>query len=498
MLVLVLIKEEEVLSPAAAYEFLTTPFSHQVESFNYALEHDKFLLGDEQGLGKTKQSIDMAVYRKQTEGIKHCLIVCGVNSSKRNWVKEIHTHSNEDALILGTRVGKRGKLYIGGSVETRIEDLEEVLQGGISQYFLITNVETLRNKKVREYLNDLTEAGMIGFTIFDEIHRAKNAESKQGKAIHCIKSKYKVALTGTPLMNNPIDLFNVMKWLDAYEFAFYTFRHRYCEMGGKGGHAIVGYKNLKELRDMFEKIMLRRKKSDVLDLPDKIRQLERVQMTPKQAMIYKDVRECIMANIQQIKLSPNPLAQLIRLRQATGYTGILSDTIQESAKINRLKEMLEEVVANGHKALVFSNWTSMTNVLKRELEEYNPAVITGETKDVDFEKEVFQNDPDCKIAIGTIGVMGTAHTLTEASYVFFVDKPWNFANVEQAEDRAHRIGTTKNVTCITLVCENTIDERIEEIIFNKAELSQGLVEGDNDVIERLNVDTDSLVDQLLS
>lgn len=490
--------KEEILSPAAAYEFVTQPFKHQIESFNHALENDKFLLGDEQGLGKTKQSIDIAVYRKQTENIKHCLIVCGVNSSKRNWVNEIHTHSKEDALILGTRIGRRGKIYYGGSVKSRIEDLEEVLQGNVDQYFLITNLETLRNKVVREYLHDLTEAGVIDMVIFDEIHKAKNAESKQGKSVHCIKSKYKLALTGTPLMNNPIDLFNVMKWLDAYEFKFHTFKHRYCEMGGRGGYAIVGYKNLRELRSMFEKVMLRRKKDEVLDLPEKVRRIEYVDMTPNQRQLYKEVRECIMANIQQIKLSPNPLAQLIRLRQVTGYTGIISETIKESAKINRLKEMLAENVANGRKALIFTNWTSMTNVLKEELKEYNPAIITGETKDVDIEKEVFQNDPDCKIAIGTIGVMGTAHTLTEASYVYFLDKPWNQANCEQAEDRAHRIGTKHTVECITLVCENTIDERIEEIIYRKKELSDGLIEGNMDIIERLNIDTDSLVDELLS
>lgn len=490
--------KEEILSPAEAFDFVTKPFQHQIESFNYAIENPMFLLGDEQGLGKTKQSIDVAVYRKQTEGIKHCLIVCGVNSSKRNWVNEINTHSNESSMILGTRMGARGKLYIGGSVNSRIEDLEEVIQGEIDEYFLITNLETLRNKKVQEYLKDMTEAGLIGMTIFDEIHKAKNAESKQGQSIHCIKSQYKMALTGTPLMNNPVDLYNILKWLGVYKPTFYTFRHRYCEMGGRGGYAIIGYKNLTELRNMFEKIMLRRKKEDVLDLPEKTRTIEYVTMTPKQAQIYKEVRECIMANIQQIKLSPNPLAQLIRLRQATGYTGILSETIRESAKIDRLKEMLEEVVANGRKALVFSNWTSMTDVLEQELSKYNPAMITGKTKDVDIEKEMFQNDPDCKVAIGTIGVMGTAHNLTEASYVFFIDKPWNMANTEQAEDRAHRIGTKFPVESITIVCENTIDERIEDIIYRKKELSEALVEGDEFKLKELNIDTDSLVDELLS
>lgn len=488
----------EVLSPSEAYEFLTKPFQHQVESFNHAITNDKFLLGDEQGLGKTKQSIDIAVHRKNKDKFKHCLIVCGINSSKRNWVKEVDLHSNEQAKILGTRVGARGKTYYGGSVKDRIADLEEVLQGETEEFFLITNVETLRNKEVQQYLYDLTSEGLIGMTIIDEIHKACNAESKQGQSIHCLKSKYKLALTGTPLMNRPTDLYNILKWLEVYEHTYYTFRHRYVETGGRGGYAVIGYKNLKELHSMFDKVNLRRKKEDVLDLPEKLRYIEKVEMTPKQQQIYKEVRDCIMANIQQIKLSPNPLAQLIRLRQATGYTGILSETIQESAKLDRLQELVDQVVANGKKALIYSNWTSMTDVIQERLAYHNPVVMTSKTKDIDLEKEKFQTDPNHKIAIGTIGVMGTAHTLTEASYVYFIDKPWNNSNTEQAEDRAHRIGTKETVTCVTLVCENTIDERIEDIIARKKDLSDALVEGDADMLEQLNIDTESLLDELLS
>ena len=486
------------LLPSDKFEFVTKPYQHQIESFNYAATHEKFFLGDEQGLGKTKQAIDIAVYRKKVYGLKHCLIVCGVNSLKFNWVDEIVTHSNESSMILGTRIGKRGKVYVGGSVRTRLEDLTEVEKGNIDDYFLITNIETLRNPQIQEKLRQLTENGTIGMVIIDEIHKAKNPESKQGLSIHCLQSYFRLALTGTPLMNNPIDLYNILKWLEVYNGTFYSFRHRYCEMGGRGGYGIVGYKNLFELRRYYEKVELRRKKEDVLDLPPKIRTIEYVEMTPKQAQLYQGVRECILANIHQIKLSPNPLAQLIRLRQVTGHTAILSRTIRESAKVNRLKEMLKEVVENGRKALVFSNWVNMVDILAEELKEYNPAIITSKTKDIDAEKYRFQNDDDCKIAIGTIGVMGTGHTLTAASYVFFVDKPWNFANTIQAEDRAHRIGSKFPVQSITLVCKDTIDERIEEIIAEKAELMEGLIEGDEDIIERLNIETDELVDRLLS
>lgn len=474
------------------FEFKTTPFEHQKQGFEYALSHNKFLLGDEQGLGKTKQAIDIAVNRKQTAKFKHCLIVCGVNSLKYNWLKEVGIHSNEQARVLGSRVNSKGKLK-DGSLKDRLADLEADLK----EFFIITNIETLRNKDVAKKLSEMTSKGVIGMTIIDEIHKAKNPQSAQGKAIHNLKSHFKLALTGTPLMNKPIDLYNVLKWLDTEKSSFYGFRNRYCQMGGYGGYEIVGYKNLNDLKDKLNKNMLRRKKEEVLNLPPKVRSIEYVEMSAKQSQLYKEVMRGIKANLSEVMLSSNPLAQLIRLRQVTAHTSILSSTVNESAKLERLKEMLEELAESGQKAIIFSNWTDVTDVLVEELKEYNPAVITGKTQDRQEEVERFQNDENCKVIIGTIGAMGTGLTLTRASSVIFMDKTWNMANTEQAEDRAHRIGTTGTVNIVTLVCKDTIDERIEEIIEEKAEMSKALVEGDEDALLKL-MSPEDLVNRLLS
>lgn len=494
--------------------FKTKPFKHQVEGILHGLRTDKFLLADEQGLGKTKQAIDIAVNRKLKEGFKHCLIVCGVNSLKWNWVNEIKRHSNESVHILGTRVNTRGKVR-EGSLKERLEDL----QNGRDEFFLITNIESLRKPQQKKRVDGktqdiklsetqkiqlaiineiekMTKDGTIGMVIFDEIHKAKNAQSQQGKAIHHLKSPYKIALTGTPLMNNPIDLYNILKWLDVERSSFYGFRNRYCIMGGYGGYEIIGYKNLKELQMKLDSVMLRRKKEDVLDLPPKIRQTEYVEMTAKQKQIYNEVLRGVRENLADIKLSPNPLAQLVRLRQATSHTGIISDTVQESAKFDRMKEIIEELVESNQKAIVFSNWTEVTDRALKELQDYNPAYITGDVKDRQAQVEKFQNDDSCKVIIGTISAMGTGLTLTAASTVIFLDKPWNPANTVQAEDRAHRIGTTGTVNVITLVCKDTIDERIEEIIYEKSELSEGLVEGNDDVLRKF--DAGQLVDMLLA
>lgn len=503
-------------SKASRFKFKTDPFPHQYEGFEKLLKHESFLLADEQGLGKTKQAIDVAVNRKIENNFKHCLIVCGVNSLKWNWINEIKIHSDEEAHIIGTRVNTKGKVK-EGSLKDRLQDLKE----GRDEFFLIMNIESLRKPQTKKKnprtgkmetvklsdtqktqleiikeIEKLSQDGTIGMVIFDEIHKAKNAQSQQGKAIHHLKAHFKLALTGTPLMNQPIDLYNILKWLGEERRSFYAFRNRYCEMGGYGGYEIIGYKNLKELQTRLDRVMLRRKKDEVLNLPPKIRQTEYVEMTAKQKQLYSEVMRGLRENITEIKLSPNPLAKLIRLRQATGHTGILNNDINESAKFDRMKEIIEELVESGKKAIVYSNWTEITDRALKELEQYNPAIITGDIKDRQEQVEKFQTDDSCKVIVGTISAMGTGLTLTAASTVIFLDKPWNPANTEQAEDRAHRIGTTGTVNIVTLVCKDTIDERIEEIIYEKGEMFKGLVEGEDEILQKF--DKSQLVDMLLS
>jgi SNF2 family DNA or RNA helicase len=286
-------------------------------------------------------------------------------------------------------------------------------------------------------------------------------------------------MSGTPLMNNPLDLYFPLHWLGYENHSYYQFKQHYCNYGGYGGHEIVGYKNLDEVRALLGTIMLRRLKSEVLDLPEKTRQLELVDMTNKQRAVYNEALDGVMSHINKVEFSDNPLSMLIRLRQATGYTGILSDTVKESAKLDRMEELVEELAESGQKCIVFSNWSNITEVAKERLAQYNPAYITGDTKSEERMAEVnrFQTDDRCKVIIGTIGAMGTGLTLTAAQTVIFLDSPWNRALKDQAEDRAHRIGTKGTVNIITIVCKGTIDERIEEIVYEKGQMSDSIVDG---------------------
>ena len=482
--------EKKAVSIPAGFEFKTTPFQHQIEGFEYGLNNDRWLLGDEQGLGKTKQVIDIAIAKKLQKGYKHCLIVCGVNGLKWNWVNEIHTHSNEDAWILGQRFGTNGRVTIGSNKD-KLDDLHAL--NSLDSYFIITNVESLRDEAIVSEIAKYTHSGDIGIVAIDEIHKCKNPTSQQGKGILKVQPECRIAMTGTPLMNNPFDLYIILKWLGYEKHAFYSFKKHYGVFGGYGGYECIGYRYLDELQAQLDEIMLRRLKADVLDLPEKTHITEYVDMTPKQKQIYDEVTAAIRMNIDQIKMQNNPLAELIRMRQATGYTGILSSTIKESAKLDRMEELVEEAVENGKKVVIFSNWTQMTDVIHKRLVNYSPAIITGDISDNMRQIMVneFQNNDNCKVIIGTVGAMGTGLTLTAGTVEIFMDEPWNRANKEQAEDRCHRVGTTENITIYTLVCKGTIDERINELVERKGAMADALVDG------KVVIDSAKLLDYLI-
>jgi SNF2 family DNA or RNA helicase len=475
----------------SGFVFTTKPYKHQMEGVIYGLEHESFLLGDDQGLGKTKEIIDIAMCRKQTDGLKHCLIICGINGNKYNWADEVKIHSREDSWILGTRFTKRPPIkMIEGSTKDKMEDLNNIPH----QFFWITNIETLRGGSfkekqgkrtvmrfpIAEKIQELCDKGIIGMIAFDEAHKAKNPDSQQGKALLSIDCKGpKIPMSGTFVLNNPLDLYLPLRWSGFETHSFYAYKQHYCKMGGFGGKEIVGYKNLDELRSMVSKVMLRRVKGDVLDLPPKVHTIEWVDAYPEQKSLYKDVRDQVRDNINKVKVHPDPLSEMLRLRQVTGYPGILSSTVTKSAKMDRMEELVEDEVSVGGKAIIFSNWSEMTNVIRHKLKKYNPAYITGEVGSVQRmeEKDRFQNDPNCKVMIGTIGALGTGFTLTAAQLVIFVDEPWNRGIKDQAEDRAHRIGTRGTVRVVTILTRDTVDEGVYNLVQKKGKMADLLVDG---------------------
>lgn len=492
------------------FKFKTNPYRHQIEGVTYGLNHDKWLLGDEQGLGKTKQVIDLACVKN----VKHCLIICCVNGLKWNWQNEVHTHSNEGAWILGQRKNKNDKLVIGSNAD-RLDDLMNINN---LPKFIITNIETLRYKvktgrkilikkkgrlveedeyvyPITDKLKELCDSGEIEMIAADEVHKCKNSEANQTEQLLKLHTKYQIAMTGTPLMNAPIDLYALLNWLGYEKHTFWQFKTHYGRLGGFNGTQVVGYKNLEEIEETLDTMMLRRLKEDRLDLPEKTLINEYVEMGKEQSRIYDMAHSDILANIDNLKMTNNPIAELIRLRQATGNPSILDDKIVENAKFERMEELVDDAIENGRKVVIFSNWTQVTNpAFKRLSKKYRGVMITGDVKDSDRQAnvEAFQNDDRVKFIIGTTTAMGTGLTLTAGSVEIFLDEPWNMALKEQAIDRCHRIGQKSNITVYTLLCKNTIDERINSLVEKKGKMSEILIDG------KIEGDKNALINYLLS
>ena len=471
-------------------ECKTTPFNYQKDVYAEAMNFNKYILNLEMGTGKSMISLLTMKKRMELGQIKRCLIIPCVASLKYNWQEEIRKHLGEESLVLGNRRNRKGRWSVKSNAE-KLADLENLPQGS---KWLITNVESFRDKNIKEAVKKLIKKGEIDALIIDEVHKLVSPRAQQTKAILSLAPliPYTLLLTGTILLNRPTDLFVPLKLIDAETKSFTVFKNFYCVMGGYGGYQIVGYKHLDELQHRLSEVSVRVRKEDVLDLPDKLFVEEYLEMENKQTKIYQQVLESIVADIDKVVLNPNPLAQMIRLRQATADTSILSDAVAESVKFDRAESLIEDIVANGDSVLVFSNWSEVIDNFEARLtDKFSVAKITGKVTDVEAQKEKFNKD-DCHILLMTTKAGGTGHTFNKATYIIFLDEPWTSADLQQAVARCHRIGQTKPVTIYTLMCKDTIDEYIHRIVKRKGAL------GDSIVDAKYNLKNTAVVNYLLT
>lgn len=468
------LKDEVVPEPQEflLQDYRTKPFDYQYEGIQFGLNHNSWLLLDAPGLGKTLQLIYLAQELKKRDNIEHCLIVCGINTLKHNWKNEIKKHSSLTCRILGERVSKRGNVKIG-SVNDRISDLNSKLE----EFFIITNIETLRNTDIIKAINK--GPNKFDMIVVDEIHTTKNPSSQQGKnLLKLTKAKYKIGATGTLLMNDPLDAYVPLKWIGADKSTYTNFKYFYCEYSGMFNNILVGYKNIDVLKDQLDKFALRRTK-DLLNLPPKTIIHEEVDMDSKQAKFYDNIKNGIKDEVDKVDLKTANLLGLIgRLRQATACPDILTTEQIPSAKIDRACDLAEQIVQNGDKVVIFSTFKETLNTLEKKLEKWNPLVCTGEKKDIEISQniEAFQNNDINKVMLATWQKMGTGITLTRASYAIFIDCAWTSAQNQQAEDRIYRIGSKNPVFIYYLWTNDTVDQRVREIVEDKALISDYIID----------------------
>jgi SNF2 family DNA or RNA helicase len=294
--------------------------------------------------------------------------------------------------------------------------------------------------------------------------------------------KYKVACTGTILMNNPLDAYVPLKWIGVEKANVTTFKNQYCEFGGFGGHEIIGFKNLNILKNELEVCSLRRTK-DLLDLPPKNIINEFVELSEEHRVFYDNVKDGVKSQCDKVELNnANILALTTRLRQATSCPSVLTSTPIVSSKLERAIDLVDEIVTNGDKVVIMSTFKEPVYVLKEALKKYNPLIGLGDLKDSEVSNNIdlFQNEDKYKVFIGTTSKIGTGITLTRARYMICIDSPWTAALQEQVEDRIHRIGSKEPVFIYRLICEGTIDQMVAKLLEKKKAISDFIVDDLND------------------
>ena len=469
-------RKDTIKVDCSKYKFKLKPYKHQMDAIEYGVSRDcGWMLLDEMGLGKTAIMIYMAEVLRERENLEHCFIICGVNSLKYNWASEIEKFSNLSYTILGEKISKKGKRKF-----VTVPERVKLLKNKIDSFFIITNIETLQHKDFANAFN--SDKNKFDLIVLDEAHRCKNPTSKSAKTLLKLKAKRCVALTGTIIMNVPENAYVPLKWTGNTNSTFSKFKNMFNVYGGFGGVQVIGNKNLDILQDLISSCSLRRLKSDVIDLPKKVYKTEYVEMSKEQQELYNQVEEGIASELDKLENKKMTIIQEIaintRLRQVTASPSIVSTTTNKSAKLDRLEELVEGIVEQGDKVVVFCTFKGTALEAYDRLSKYNPLICTGDTKDDESSKYVyaFQNNEDNKVFIGTWQKCGTGITLTKANYLIFIDTPWTDADFQQAADRIYRIGQDKPIFIITLITKDTYDERVKDIIDNKRCLSGYLVD----------------------
>jgi len=457
---------------------LSTPlYGYQEEGLLHLTFGRRALLADDMGLGKTVQAIAAAALLKQLRDIQHVLIVCPA-SLKHQWAREIQRFTSLSVQVIEGNPIQRRQLY---------RDL---------QFFNVINYELVRFDEAQIAQRE------FDLVILDEAQRIKNWRTKTADKVKRLRSPYAFVLTGTPLENRLDELYSVFQFIDPTILGpLWRFNQRYYETERRpsGSYKVLGYKNLDELRHRIAPYVLRRVRENVLlDLPERIDSNFFVEMTDPQWNAYYEYEHTVaklMAQARRRPLTPEQhkilLGCLVKMRLICNALALHDPEIKPqdyektAPKLRELREILgEEIASNGHKAILFSQWTRMLNLTEPALEKLKLGWVKL-TGDVPTKKrgaliEQFFEDPKCKVFLST-DAGGVGLNLQAASMVVNLDLPWNPAVLAQRIARAHRHGQLHTVNVVNLIAQGTIEERMLDTLSAKRAIFDAALNEDSEV-----------------
>lgn len=293
------------------------------------------------------------------------------------------------------------------------------------------------------------------------------------------------------MLNSPIDSYFPLNWTGIDRSTYSNFKYYFCNYSGPFHNILTGYKNIRILKQEIEENSLRRTKDILPNLPPKTIINEYVDMNDEQSKFYEDVKNGVLESADKVDLSNATVLSLIgRLRQATACPSFLTSENIKSSKVERCCDLVEQICSDRKsKVVIFSVYKETASVLFDLLQDYHPFLCTGDIDDsvIDLNKKAFQENDYNLVMICTTSKMGTGHTLNRAETVIFIDTPYTNADYVQCQDRCHRIGTKDKVTVYNLICKNTVDEHVLEIVEDKEMLSDYIIDGKvpDKVVDRL-------------
>lgn len=350
----------------------------------------------------------------------------------------------------------------------------------------------------REGIFEALDGYAADLIVCDESQRIKNPRAAQSRAVQMLgdRAACRLILSGTPVQNSVVDLYSQYRFLDPGVFGanFYAFRNRYCQMGGYGGHEVVGFQHMDELVRKEHAIALRVTKAECLDLPGQTFVRRYVQLEPEARRLYAQIARASCAELENGEhvTASIVLTKLLRLMQLTGgfvqADGGDRPRPAGSAKLDALADILEDYVQEaGQKLVVFARFRPEIAAICQLLEQRGIRYghIDGE---VPMDQrgavvEEFQNDPGVKVFVAQIQTAGLGITLHAASAAVFYSLDFNYANYAQALARIHRIGQARPVTYIHLLAGHTVDERVLDALERKEDLARTIVDGWKDYFQ---------------
>ena len=435
-------------------------FNHQKDGIKFLIKNKKCILADDMGLGKTYQSIVAAL----ESGSERVLIICP-SSLKINWMREVQNFCDDVSIIQGTHWNPS--------------------RFTIMNYDILKNFHTIEEKN-KEYEDWELRREIADFNpdllILDEAHYIKNHKSKRGAILKDLSKNFNCdrvwLLTGTPIANRPMDYYNLLSIIDspvANNWVHYA--KTYCEgmrfkKGGKYVWVTKGASNLGELSTKTKRTILRRKKEDVLDLPEKL--ITPVYLELQNVDGYKSVWENYMTKRKLEGKKGNPAKDIVEMTLLRSF--IAMETVPYSI------EKTEEALELNKKVIIFCNFNDEMDYFLRHFGNKAVSVRGGMTdKQKQMSVDRFQEDDSCMVFVGQIKAAGVGLTLTKAEIVIMNSLDWVPGNHEQAEDRAYRIGQKETVNIYYMLIDDTIDTLVWYILNEKKKVI-GTIMGEDDII----------------